>query len=313
VRHNQQDKMPEKLGGKEYNFTAAVRPDLPESGYLVQVIDENYRIYRSKKVSPFIPSGKLVKMNVFSTGQNKSVTVDVDADFVKPVTYDFSAKQGSVLSCSLGSRLDGVLSGFVPMATGFGQGESQYGSSLTRFFSKSKSVWDKSDLPMGQIEEATPKREIIDGKHTLVFKGAQYASLPMGIVPPFGSYEIEMDVYVEKNGALTQTLLTGTRESFTLQLVDRVPKVMVNCNQLNEVVRANPTKTAFGPRLFPWKWNRIKVRFDQDTVTIYTNGVAGVPVKAPGYHRYPRATVLGSSDLGEFFTGKIRDFKITPR
>ena len=71
-------------------------------------------------------------------------------------------------------------------------------------------------------------------------------------------------------------------------------------------------KIASGPRLQPWKWNKLKVRFDQDKVTVFTNGVAGTPVAAPGYHRYPRATAFGASELGEFFTGKIRDFRITP-
>jgi len=312
VRNNQQEQMPDVLGGKEYEFTFAARPDLPEAGFLVQVIDQDYRIYRSKKVSPFVPSGKKVKLNVFSTGKNERATVDVDADFVKPVTYDFSAKQGSVLSCSVGSRWDGVLSGFVPMATGFGQGETQYGSSMTNYFSRQKSVWSTDKLTGGDIADATPKREVIDGKNTLVFNGAQYASLPMGIVPPFGSYEIEMEIYVEKNGAAKQTILTGTRDSFTLMLDNRVPTVMNYCNQLTEVYRGNPMKIATGPRLHPWKWNKLKIRFDQDKLTVITNGVAGTPVAVSGYHRYPRATAFGASERGEFFTGKIRSFVIRP-
>jgi len=259
-----------------------------------------------------VPSGKKVKLNVFSTGKNERATVDVDADFVKPVTYDFSAKQGSVLSCSVGSRWDGVLSGFVPMATGFGQGETQYGSSMTNYFSRQKSVWSTDKLTGGDIADATPKREVIDGKNTLVFNGAQYASLPMGIVPPFGSYEIEMEIYVEKNGAAKQTILTGTRDSFTLMLDNRVPTVMNYCNQLTEVYRGNPMKIATGPRLHPWKWNKLKIRFDQDKLTVITNGVAGTPVAVSGYHRYPRATAFGASERGEFFTGKIRSFVIRP-
>ncbi len=313
VRNNQQEQMPDVLGGKEYEFSAPVRLDLPEAGFLVQVIDKDYRIYRSRKLSPFVPSGKKVKLNVFSVGQNKRATVDVDADFVKPVTYDFSGKNGSIIKCSLGSRWDGILAGFVPMATGFGQGETQYGSSMTNFFGKKQSVWHKGGTSGGQIENAAPAREKTDGKDTLVFDGAQYVSLPMGIVPPFGSYEIEMDLYVGKDGEVRQTLLTGTRDSFTFQLVNRVPTVMSYCNQLTEVYRGKPMRIATGPRLKPWQWNKVKITFNQDKLVVSTNGVAGEAVDAPGYHRYPRATVLGASDLGEFFTGKIRNFKITPR
>ncbi|MBR2344759.1 MAG: hypothetical protein IKA71_03115, partial [Lentisphaeria bacterium] len=297
VRNNLQEQMPDKLGGKTYQFTAAVRPDLPESGYLVQVVDENYRIYRSKKVSPFVPSGKIVKYNVYSVGQDKSVSVDVDADFVKPVKYDFSGKQGSVLSCSVGSRWDGVLSGFVPMATGFGQGETAYGSSLVRYFNSGK-----------QLENATPMRENADGQTALVFDGAQYASLPMGIVPPFGSYEIEMDIYVEKEGNRVQTLMTGTHQSFTLYLRDRVPVIQIYCNNLPGALRR-----ASGPRLLPWKWNKVKFRFDQHKLQVTVNGVAGEAVEAYGFQRYPRATALGAAETGSFFKGKIRGLQITPR
>ena len=83
---------------------------------------------------------------------------------------------------------------------------------------------------------------------------------------------------------------------------------MVYCNQLDK-----PFKTAYGPRLKPWQWNKVKFRYDQKNLTVTVNGVSGKPVSASGYFRYPRATVLGSSERGEFFTGKIRDFKITPR
>ena len=174
-------------------------------------------------------------------------------------------------------------------------------------------MWKRGESVGGQIENATPTREKVDGKDVLVFDGAQYASLPMGIVPPFGSYEIEMDIYVDKEGNQVQTLLTGTRDSFTFQLVNRIPKVMVYCNQLTETPGAKPMRVATGLRLKPWQWNNVKIRCDQNKLVVITNGVAGKAVAAPGYHRYPRATALGTSETGEFFKGKIRNFKITPR
>jgi DNA-directed RNA polymerase subunit beta' len=36
-------------------------------------------------------------------------------------------------------------------------------------------------------------------------------------------------------------------------------------------------------------------------------------VEAYGFQRYPRATLLGASERGDFFKGKIRGLKITPR
>ncbi len=296
VRNNQQEQMPDVLGGKEYEFSVPVRPEAPEAGFLVQVIDKNYRMYRSKKVSPFVPGEKTIKYNVFSVGQKKCAVAEASADLLKPVTYDFSGKNGSIIKCSLGSRWDGILAGFVPMATGFGQGETSYGSSLTKYFGAKKT-----------LENAAPSREKIDGKDVLVFSGAQYASLPMGMMPPFGSYEIEMDLYVGKEGPAVQTLLTSTHTSFTFQLVNRVPVVRIYCNNMPGAIR-----TASGPRLKPWKWNKVRIRFDQQTLSVSVDGVSGEAVAACGFQRYPRATALGASERGEFFHGKIRDFSIKP-
>lgn len=296
VRNNQQEVMPDVLGGKNYEFTVPVRADAPEAGYLVQVIDRNYRMYRSKKVSPFTLSGEKVKYGVVSVGSNTPGVAEADKALLKPLTYDFSDRNGAILKSSLGSRFDGILSGHVPLATGFGWGESGYGNSIAAEY-----------LRRGKIlEYAYPTREKIDGQDALVFKGGQYVSLPIGIVPAFGSYEIEMDVYVDKKDG-TQTLLTGTQKAFTFSLKNRVPVMRIFCNGI-----AGGVRSASGPRLKPWHWNKVKVRFNQRELVVSVNGVSGKPVKVHGYQRYPRATVIGASERGEFFHGKIRNFKITP-
>ena len=295
VRNNQQEQMPDVLGGKNYEFSVPVRADLPEAGFMVQVVDRNYRMYRSKKISPFTLSGETVKYGVVSVGPNKPGVAEADKALLRPVTYDFSDKHGSILKCSAGSRWDAILAGFVPLATGFGQGETAYGSSMTRFFGRGN-----------LCEQPVPLREKADGQDVLVFKGGQYVSLPMGIVPPFGSYEVEMEIYVDKTGGV-QTLLTGTNMSFTFLLNNRVPTMRIYCNDYPGSMR-----TATGPRLKPWQWNKVKFRFNQRELSVSTNGVPGKAVKAYGYQRYPRATILGASERGEFFHGKIRNFKITP-
>jgi hypothetical protein len=130
----------------------------------------------------------------------------------------------------------------------------------------------------------------------------------MGIASPFGSYEIEMDIYVEKDGNHIQTLMTGTHQSFTLYLVDRVPFMQIYCNNLPGALRRTS-----GPRLQPWKWNKVKFSFDQNRLLVTVKGVPGEAVEAYGFQRYPRATLLGASERGDFFKGKIRGLKITPR
>lgn len=296
VRNNQQEVMPDVLGGKNYEFSVPVRADVPEAGFLVQVIDRNYRMYRSKKISPFVLSGEKVKFGVISAGSDSPGIAEADKALLRPVIYDFSGRNGAILKCSLGSRLDGILSGHVPLATGFGWGESAYGNSMSaEYLIKGKT-----------LENATPSREKIDGQDVLVFRGGQYASLPIGILPPYGSYEVEMEVYMNKKDGV-QTLLTGTNKAFTFSLRNRVPVMRIYCNGIEGGIRS-----AIGPRLKPWHWNKIKVRFNQRELVVSVNGVSGKPVKVHGYQRYPRATVIGASERGEFFHGKIRNFKITP-
>ncbi|MBE6398556.1 MAG: hypothetical protein E7041_00285 [Lentisphaerae bacterium] len=302
ARNNQQMAMPEPLGGKEYTFTVPLRPDSFDAAFMVQTVDEKFRIHRSKKTTPLKLSGKMGKINVYSMAKKQHASAEVDVDSLRPLAYDFSALRGSVLTSTYGTSMDGILSGYVPQTTGFGQGETLYGNGMKKFFKKIK---------VGELADSVPEREVIDGKNVLVFKGGQYVSLPMGIIPPFAGYEISMDVYVTKDGGKIQTLLTDSREGFTLQLRNRVPVALFYCNNLIGIESA--LKMATGIRLRPWTWNRIVVKFDQKKMVINVNGVDGEPVSFSGYNRYPRATTLGASERGEFFTGKIRDFVITPR
>ncbi len=297
--NNLQLSMPEVLNKKQVKVKVPVRPDSEDSGYFLQAVDSKYRIYRSPKVSVATKSGKLGRINVFSVGENKPDTAVCDKVFLKSAVYDFSGKRGSVVECSLGRRYDGILCGFVPLTTGFGQGENVYGNGMHPYLSRYKAE---------QYRDTLPVRE----GNALVFKGGQYVSLPLGMIPPFAGYEIEMDVYVEKNGTPVQTLLTDSRDAFTLQLHNNVPVAMVYLNQLTETPGAQPLVQARGPRLKPWKWNRIIVKCDQKTLQVCVNGIWGKAVPAAGYHRYPRATTVGASERGEFFTGKISSLKITP-
>ena len=44
--------------------------------------------------------------------------------------------------------------------------------------------------------------EVVDanGIPALKFSGAQYVTLPLGMIPPYAGYRIDMEVYVEKKG-----------------------------------------------------------------------------------------------------------------
>lgn len=303
ARSHFQYTMPEPLMTKNAAFQTTLCPDLPESSYYLQIVDEQYRIYRSHKTTAFVPSDRKVQYHVFSIKNNAMAPAETDADLLKPLTYDFSDARGSILTSSLGHRLDAILAGFVPLATGFGQGETIYGNSTVRYIKPNDEAY----------RHAAPKRERDGDRDVLVFSGAQYVSLPLGIIPPYAGYEIEMDVFPAPGGDKEQTLLTDTRDAFTLQLVDGVPIAFNYLNQLIETLGGKAMTQAKGPALQPGQWNKITVQYDQQTCQVIVNGVPGEAVPCSGYHRYPRATLLGASERGSFFTGKIASLKITPR
>jgi len=301
VRNNLQTVMPEPVNEKELEFTVMLRPDSADAGFFVQIVNDKFQIFRSKKVSALKTSGKTRSLNVFSMSTNSRTTIKVAEELVKKVSWDFSGKRGSIVPCSLGQHFDGICGGFTPLATGYGQSESLAGNAVNRVLKNTKA------------DQHAPAVVTANGIPALKFSGAQYVTLPLGMIPPYAGYRIDMEVYVEKKGGKIQTLLTDTRDAFTLQLNNLTPVAMNYLNQLTEIPGARPMVLAHGPRLNPWQWNKISVIYDQDTCQVIVNGTPGKKVKCSGYHRYPRATTLGASERGEFFHGMIRNFTITPQ
>ena len=299
--NNLQAVMPRPVMQKKVKFRTYLRADLPDAGFLLQTVDAKYRIFRTKKVSLWKPSGKMQKFHVFSMAENRRKAVYADQDLLKTVTWDFSGKRGSVIPSSAGKRWHGILSGYVPLVTGFGSGERAYGNNVRRV------------LTQKFIAEPTPVQTNENGFDVLTFAGNQYLSLPMGMIPPYAGFKIEMEIFVEKKYAGFQALLTDTRQAFTLGVQNGVPRIFLFRNQFAETYGS---KEAFvnssGIPLKLNSWNRITVYSNQQTAWIEVNGIPGEAVASDGYHRYPRATSVGGSDLGEFFHGKIRNLSITP-
>ena len=299
--NNLQTVMPPPVMKKEVKFRTYLRPDLPEAAFVLQLTDAKYRIYRTGKVTNWKPSGKTAKFHLFSLADNRRKTVEADAELLKPVFWDFSAARGSVIASSAGKRYHGILGGYVPLVTGFGSGERAYGNNLRGVLVKNPPMAETAPI---QVKE--------DGKDVLVFKGNQYLSLPMGMIPPYAGFKVEMEVYIDEIKPGLQTLITDTRQGFTLLLNRGVPYIYIYRNQYAETNPKESFVNTRGVPLKPKSWNRITVYSNQQAAWIEVDGVPGEMVQSGGYHRYPRATSVGASDRGEFFTGKIRNLTITP-
>ena len=301
TRNNFQARMPEPLTGKEYEFTVYLRPDLPEAGFFVQTVDAKYRIFRSRKISVWKPSGRRQGFHVFSVALNRRRLVFADADLLRTLTWDFSGTRGSVVPSNIGSRWDGILGGYVPLVTGFGSGERAYGNALRGY------------LARHILPDTTPEVVVDDGIPALQFDGSQYLALPMAMIPPFAGFKVEMEVFIGAKNDKAQALLSDSRQGFTLLLnKGAVPTAYVYRNQYAETDGRQAFVYTTGGALKENSWNKIVVYSNQQALWIEVNGIAGDPIPSGGYHRYPRSTSCGASDNGEFFVGRIRNLKITP-
>lgn len=291
--------MPPPLGHKEASFTILARPTRPNAVFYAQTVNQSYQTFRGAATSLFRPTGEAQSFHVFSVAENAARAITADRGLLMPIAYDFSPRRGSVFFTPASQELLGVFGGFTPQATGVAAGESIYGNPMDTFIARKGSV---------NYPDLAPKhRQDEQGRHVLDFTGASYISVPLGAVPAYAGYEVEMDV-MPKDFPAHQTLFGNDSTGFVLGLRKNEPFASIYCNQVPAMLSVT------GPPLVADQWNRITVRFDQQTLSIAVNGVAGESVPASGYQRYPRAYTVGAHyRFGNFFQGSIARLTITPK
>ena len=291
--------MPPPLNQKQTSFTILARPTRPNAVFSVQTVNQAFQTYRGAAVSLFRPTGATESFHVFSVAENAARAVTVDRGLLMPIVYEFSPRRGSVFFTPASQELLGVLGGFTPLATGVAAGESGYGNPMDTYIAGKGSV---------NYPDLAPKyRQDEQGRQVLDFAGASYISIPLGAVPAYAGYEVEMDVMPREFPA-HQTLFGNDSTGFVLGLNKDKPVASIYCNQIPAMLAVT------GPPLAAGQWNRITVRFDQQTLSIAVNGVAGETVPASGYQRYPRAYTVGAHyRFGNFFQGSIARLSITPK
>ncbi|MGI6354319.1 MAG: LamG domain-containing protein [Lentisphaerae bacterium] len=291
--------MPPPLNQKEASFTILARPTRANAVFYVQTVNQIYQTYRSAAVSLFRPTGATESFHVFSVAENAARAITADRGLLMPLAYDFSPQRGSVFFTPASQELLGVLGGFTPQATGVAAGESIYGNPMDTFIAR-KGSENYPDL-------APKHRQDEQGRHVLDFAGASYISVPLGAVPAYAGYEVEIDVMPTEFTA-HQTLFGNDSAGFVLGLRNDRPVASIYCNQVLAML------TVTGPPLTAGQWSRITVRFDQQTLSIAVNGVVGETIPASGYQRYPRAYTVGAHyRFGNFFHGSIGRLIITPK
>lgn len=293
-RFNSETALPEPWGEKSAEFEVVITPSEPNSVLHLQAVGAGGRTYRGKPVSLYRPSGAKGRLAVYSLKNEQPVTIELDRALMTEFDYRFDPGHGSVLVSPGGPAFYGIGGGYVPQVSGRGSGESLYGNA--------------GPVGPGQHDRCPRWTQEPDGSWSLDFRES-HVSLPMALVPPFGSFEITMEVWPRSISG-TQTLLGCDFTGFMLLLKNGVPTAGIYLNNNYETSRP-ALAAAAGPALRPGAWNRIKVRFDQSELAVEVDGQSGPAVKASGYQRYPRIFGLGADQRrGNYFDGRIRSLRV---
>lgn len=299
ARNLSQKGIPVPCDAKDGSFSFTVKPADPSGVLRLQIVDRDRHVWRGCPRTFFRPSGRTQSFRVFERDEETVSRFTVDAARLTEPSYAFGAAHGTVEWNPAGRAFFGMTGGSAALAAGFGAGPGAYGDSVTRYLNA---------VPM----DATlhPKRVTEpDGRAALEFSGSQYLMLPKQLVSRFAAFEISLDVQPGMTEGVQSLVDTGNA-GYRIRLVDGVPQaelfdaVAYIRNGREDLVRA------CGPKLRPGVWQSLRVVFDQRTLTVFTDGVAGEPVPASLYLYSPRYTAVGAANRGpDFFWGRISNLK----
>lgn len=291
-------------------FSFRMQPLDPAANLRLQVVDEDYRIWRGPWATFYRPSGKTETIHVYDETSCRTQSVKVDRSRLYALRYDFGKCRGDMVD-TLGGRSDSpcVFGGSIARVTGVGAGYGAYQNVL------SEGVPNYASLPGG--DDTAPRAvQEADGGWSLRFTNSNYASLPMQFVPRHSGFELSMRILPEDGNGVSWLLDSGN-VGFQLFLRDGVPEAFLSFS--DEMFRAGVNETAGirvkGARLDIGRWNALKVVFTQNEAWIEVNGVAGPKVAGRGHENNPLVMALGCSHGGRggFFRGRLADLRMLPR
>ena len=209
-------------------------------------------------------------------------------------------------SCA-GLGLDGILCGYNPLVCGYGGAESRDGNVVPECCRALNRAPGWPNTVPEYVKEP-------DGRWSLRFKDASFVTLPQQVIPEYGGFQLEMDVLpddVERR----QGLLTTGPAYFNLGIEKgRVFADFFLRNRFMRISGREATVTAACEGLKAGEWNTVRVIYDQRTVRVEVNGVAGAAVPSCGTVFYPQPTALGAGvRYGEGFEGEMRNFSVKLR
>ncbi len=287
--HRQID-MPMPLNTKSVSFNVQIWPEIATEEYHLRLTSIDGKTFRSRPLLvPSENSSAMKTLRVYSDAQKKPVDVQVAADRIPDLQYDFDPTRGAVLLTDAGVPFWATLGGFSNSTTGRGAINDLYRGKYPDHVSHSNPQWVTDD-----------------GKPCLEFDGVgTYLEIPRGALPWHGSFTIDFDV--KPSSSKDQSLLingTGARQNgFALDIKDG--KLQASFKDANWALQRFATQLSVPANT----WSTIHVSYDFEKLTFSVNGKSeSVPLTLPASNI--GFTVIGAGWTGNPFAGRLRNLHI---
>ena len=303
TRYLSQTTIPPPQFVNEAKFSFRLKPGLKRSVLRMETVDEDYHVWRSRPVVCGKPAGSMKKLHVFERDEYRVSEVAVDESRAPVLDYSFEPSRGSVVACSAGRNLWGVLGGCVPLVTGFGQAESGHGDSAHLAISAKTPGCEKRAPDF--VKEP-------DGSWSLRFSGCSHIGLPQQIWPVQCGFALEVDVNPDAVDGKRAVISTGGTSSSLYIKDGRAYAHFFLRNRFMLESGLAASVTVEGPRVEAGRWQTLRVVCDQRKAWVEVDGVRGAEVPVSGDLFYPLYTSVGAEKGSGFFSGRIRRLKIKP-
>jgi lysophospholipase L1-like esterase len=308
VRELSQIGMPPPCNVKSAKFSFKFKPRNPLAPIRIQMVDENYRIWRGKAVSLNRASGRKETFAVYDMKAQTNRLVSVDSSRIVKLAYRFDSSHADAYYPPVWKDIPIVGGGGAGLLSGFGCGNSRrYGHGV---------AVGKFALNSGENSNQTAPRLVREkeGFTALDFDGSSFASMPLQAIPIYAGFEVRMKLMPMRMDG-EEGLIDSGNQGFQLYLDKGVPSAFVALGNLIAERGVNETQgvTVYGPKLKRNEWNELVYRFDQRHAWIEVNGVAGEKKPCMGYMSNADVAAIGVAIKSlKFFRGKIAAIDIRP-
>ena len=295
-RFLRQPRVPAVLNSTTCRFTAEIPSDIINRTVFFHAVGMNGKVWRSEPIV-LEERTQSVKVRVYSSHQDRFVSIDVPGNRIPKLDYDFSPKAGCTLKPANGDRsFFGALG--TPVSTMVLRNRAQ-GTNGDPY---------KGTAWLAKTKNTIPRQvKLEDGSWALDFKET-YAAFPQDLIPTQSGFTIRMEVFPRDVKRRQQIVSTRSRmETGALWGIFLNPGGKVSA----EFAGLNFEHTTIAPdlRVVPNKWNKIELRSSGYAMELIVNGKSSGRRGCCYPGRYCMQAVLGGGP-GMFFNGMIRNFSV---